>query len=309
MGFRSISPLLLVGGVAIAGCNCSRLEGKADSFAFTRCAQVDPPEERSLKVGALELEIRERLLTVRGPAELRIAAFAGPVGAPFSRTDLAQLAAARAALFLFLGGLGDTHETASANLAALASLHVPTLFVAGGADRLPVVEAAFEELDAPAAQTLIHASGLREVRLGRERFALVPGAALGRYALDDEGCGFEQDDLDNVEGAISDAKEKGRVWLLAWNAPAGWGITRGYGDTEVGSTELAKLAQALGAQGGLFAYPEAQVFSAGKASPHGGLALVVPRLARTGAQRADGGRIPRALVTLSIGEAGLVPAP
>jgi hypothetical protein len=172
-----------------------------------------------------------------------------------------------------------------------------------------VVEAAFEELEDEASELLIDGSGLRELRIGKDRFGLVPGAALGRYAIDDQGCGFDPDDLDEIESALGNGKGKDRLWLVAWNAPAGWGLTRGRGNTEVGSPELQQLAQRLGVQGGLFAYPETQVFSAGKAPDSAGLALVVPRLGRTGAQRSDGGFVPPTLATLMVGESGLVAAP
>ena len=54
------------------------------------------------------------------------------------------------------GGLGDTLETASAIVTALAALRVPTLFIPGGADRLELVDAAFEELDGQAAEFMLH---------------------------------------------------------------------------------------------------------------------------------------------------------
>ena len=68
-------------------CSCSRLGGEVDSFAFVRCAEHAPPEERRFKIGALELQIEGRTMTVRGPSALRVAAFTGPVGAAFSRAD------------------------------------------------------------------------------------------------------------------------------------------------------------------------------------------------------------------------------
>src|SRR5690606_8023368 len=149
----------------------------------------------------------------------------GPVGARLSSAELAQLAASKAALFLYLGGLGDTAEMAAANLSALASLRVPTLFLAGGVDRLPVVQSAFEQLDEASSAFLIDISGLRELRFERERFAIVPGAAQGRYTLDETGCGFTEDDLSELREAFGPAGQE-RRWLLAWNAPSGWGVTR-----------------------------------------------------------------------------------
>jgi hypothetical protein len=255
------------------------------------------------------VQVEGRTLSVSGRTALRVVAVTGPVGAPFARSDIAQLSAARPDLLVLLGGLGDSHETAAANLSALAALHVPTLFIAGGADRLPVVRSAFEELEENAAEYLMHGSGLRELRVGKQRFALVSGAAQGRYAVDEDGCGFEQDDLDAVAAAFEQVKSDEQLWLLAWNAPSGWGIARGYGGTELGSVELAKLAEELGARGGIFAYPEARSFLPTEVGKGKGLALVVPRLGRTGVLRADGSRFGPALATLIVGARGVVPAP
>jgi hypothetical protein len=303
---RRIAWLLTLAG--LAGCSCSPLRGEVDSFAFTRCAERDPPAERKLKLGQVELAIEGRAVAFKGPEEIRVAAFTGPVGAAFSRADLASLAASRAQVFLFLGGLGDSPETASANLVALAALRVPTFFVPGGADRLDVVDSAFEQLDEETAGFIVHGSGVRELRINKERFAVLPGAAQGRYAVDDESCGFEQADLDALEDALDDGPS-GRTWLLAWNAPAGWGVSAGAGGEDVGSRELSKLAESIAAHGGLFAYPEVQVLTRGREPKHGGLALVVPRLSRTGSQRADGGRIPRAVASLMVTAQGLLTAP
>ena len=56
---------------------------------------------------------------------------------------------------IYLGGLGDTLETASANLTALSALRVPTLFIPGGADRLELVDEAFGKLDEQAGEFML----------------------------------------------------------------------------------------------------------------------------------------------------------
>jgi hypothetical protein len=303
---RALTLLALLASLcASPSCSCSRLAGEVDDLEFTRCLQADAPSARTLSTPQLTLELRERVAELKPKGELRIAAFTGPVGAALSRTDLAELTQAAPSLVLYLGGLGDTSEVAAANLASLATLHVPVLFLAGGADRLALVESAFDDLEGDARERLIHASALRELRVGKDRFALVAGAPDGRYALDDEACGFMQDDLDDVQEALSDGSFKGRTWLLAWAAPEGFGLTRGYAGAETGSAALAELARALDANGGLFAYPEVLAGLPGRGPKGGALALVVPRLGRTGALRADGGRLPRALSVLVLDTAGL----
>jgi hypothetical protein len=214
-------------------------------------------------------------------------------------------------LLLFLGGLGDDVAAASANLAGVAALRVPTVFVAGGSDRVPVIEEAFASLPADAAELMLHGSGLRELRLGNERFAVVAGSPLGRYALDDQACGFSVDDLNDVREAITGSAEGAvrskRVSLLAWGAPSGWGLSHASG-VDVGSPELFALAQAISAQGGLFAYPEIRAGEALRDKRRKGVAAVVPRLGRLGSTRADGGRLPSSLMLLVLTQEGLVPA-
>ena len=297
---------LLLSLSAAPACSCSKLAGEVDDLEFKRCAQADAPKERTLSTPALALEVKDRVLEVKPKGELRIAAFTGPVGTALSRTDLALLTQAAPELVLWLGGLGDTHDIATANLASVATLHVPVLFVAGGADRLALVEEAFDDLEGDAAEQLIHASALRELRVGKDRFALVAGAPDGRYALDDDACGFVEDDLDDVREALS-GSFSGRTWLLAWAAPQGLGLTHGFSGAEVGNGALGELARALGARGGLFAYPEVLTNVPGKGA-QGGFSLVVPRLGRTGALHADGARVPRGVSVLVLDASGLHPA-
>jgi hypothetical protein len=289
----------------LAGCRCSRLAGEVEGVEFTRCAQAEPPSERALRTEQLELAIRERVLSIKAASGLRIAAFAGPVAGSFAQRDFAALAAARPGLVLVMGGLGDDLAAASANLSALATLRVPALFVAGGADRLPLIEEAFAAQPAQARELLIHASGLRELRIGQDRFAVVSGAPFGRYALDAQACGFTLDDLDDVRAAFSGGPKGARNWLLSWGAPSGWGVSSAAG-SDVGSPELFALSQALGVRGGVFAYPETQAGLALRDDREGRLAVVVPRLGRTGATRADGGRVPSSLLLLTWTQQGLV---
>jgi hypothetical protein len=298
---------LLLSLFAGPSCSCERRSAEVDDLSFKRCAQADAPKERTLNTAVLTLEVKDRHVEVKPKGDLRIAAFTGPVGAALSRTDMAVLTQAAPALVLWLGGLGDTPAIATANLASMATLHTPVLFVAGGADRLPVVEDAFDDLEGDAAEQLIHASGLRELRVGKDRFALVPGAPDGRYAIDEDACGFVEADLDEVREALA-GSFSGRTWLLAWAAPEGLGLTKGYAGTDVGSPALGELARALGVHGGLFAYPEVRTNVPGKGTKGQGFSLVVPRLGRTGALHADGARVPRGVSVLVLDASGLHPA-
>jgi hypothetical protein len=278
-----------------------------DDLKFVRCAQAAAPSARRVTSSELELELSERVLSVRAREGLRVAAFTGPVGGTLSRADLALLANAKPGLVLFLGGLGDDLEAASANLSGLSALHVPTLFIAGGADRLETVDAAFAQLAPEAGQLLVQGSGLRELRLGSERFAIVPGSPLGRYAIDDKACGFTLEDLNDVREALaSNAGKAKRTWLLSWGAPSGWGVSNAVGH-DVGSPELFALARALHAEAGLFAYPETQAGLRVDDKKRKGPALVVPRLGRAGVTRADGGRVPSSVLLLVLTPEGLVP--
>lgn len=265
---------------------------------FVRCAQVDPPAPRSVQVGALHVHIEGRELTVTAPSAMRIAAFTGPVGGALADEDLAHLRGSGAQLALYLGGLGDTEETARKNVARLAALRLPTLFIAGGDDRLPVLTAAFDGLDEATRDYVLHVSGIRTMRIDGLRLAVVAGAALGRYARDATACGFLEEDLTSVRDALGGDD----AWLLSWHAPAGRGATTGFGLPEVGSPELAAAFRIRGA---VSAFPEV---SAGRpmSAAH---ALVVPRLARTGTIRGDGSRLGAGLSLLAVTPDGLVPAP
>ncbi|MDB4975655.1 MAG: hypothetical protein JWN48_3996 [Myxococcaceae bacterium] len=246
-------------------------------------------------------------MRIDGARDLRIAAFTGPVGAALERSDLELLTRARPGLVLYLGGLGDSEKIARQNLTSLGALHVPTLFVAGGADRLAVVEAAFAALGEGERDTLFHASGLRELRVGSDRFVIVPGAPLGRYALDAESCGLTTDDLEQLQDEAQQSGAslgKTRTWLLSWQAPAGAGVAEGFGQTELGSPELQALGTALGSVGGLFAYPEA-----GPTPAQPLTVWVVPRLSRVGSLRADGSRLHAQVVSLVLSAKGLIPSP
>ena len=87
---------------------------------------------------------------------------------------------------MYLGGLGDTLETASSNLDRFGrTARADPVYRRVAPIGWQLVDAAFAELDGQATEFVIHGSGLRELRIGKERFAVLPGAAMGRYARDE----------------------------------------------------------------------------------------------------------------------------
>jgi hypothetical protein len=294
--------LFAVLSLALLGCRSS-LSGEVEGQKFVRCAQLDPPAERSYRAGELVLTVRGRALEVSAQGPLRIAAFTGPIGVALSGQDTALLTADRPQLALYLGGLGDTEALARDNLTRLAKLRIPTLFVAGGADRRAILEAAFASLPEAERDWIIDGTGLRELRVGDQRFVIAAGAPLGRYAVDEQGCGLTIEDVSAIQAAAAERAAR-RTYLLAWHAPAGLGITSGQGGVELGHPDLTGLAKAVRAEGGLFAFPEPQSSPAPVAR-----AWVVPRLGRPGTQRSDGSRLRSQLGRYELTVDGLSPRP
>ena len=265
-----------------------------------RCAQLDPPRSGSFRTDDLELEVAGRTLTIAAPDELRIAAFTGPVAGALRAELVASLRDAQPRLLLYLGGLGDTLDSARQSLARLVALGVPTLFIAGGDDRADVVQDAFASLDDAARSLVVHASGLHGARIGAHYFAIVPGAPLGRFALDDQACGFVDEDLTEVQAAAAPHRAAQSQWLLSWYAPTGLGATMADG-TDLGSPELGRLAHVLGSAGGIFAQP------AGGPRPAPGLpnAHFVRRLGVTGSLHVDGRLLVPGYTLLTLSPTGL----
>jgi hypothetical protein len=272
--FRICDPkhaLVLCLASLIASCR-GEPRGEVEGLRFVRCAQIEPLA-RSYQVRGLELRVEERTLRVRAATPLQIAAFTGPVGRAFTDSDLAQLGEGE--LALWLGGLGDTEALARDNLARLAARKVPTLFVAGGADRWPVIQAAFAALpeDAP----IVQGSGLRVLELGKLRLGVVAGAEGGRYAIDEQGCGLTPEDRELLR------TEAGPVdGLLSWQLPP---LPSSPDRTPVG----------------LFAFPESQ--------PPRAQLWGVPRLGAPGTLRGDGARLKSQVRHFLVGADGLQPRP
>jgi hypothetical protein len=258
---------------------------------------MDPPGDRDVRVGEVHLSLRGRELEIEGlPERFRIAALRGT--APFAPPAAIEVPS-EVQLVLAIGSLGDSEEAATATLAALGALGRPVLVLAGGRDDPDLLHEAIGELEAEAADRVIDVSALRRIRIGAVVLVPVAGAPRGRYARADAACGIGQDDLDAIADELGSAEGERRL-LLSWAAPSGSAASLGIEGADGGSSEIAALAAAIGASGGIHAWPEAQ---AGRTLE--GHAIVAP-IAGPAALRADGssGRGP---LVLELGPEGLRP--
>lgn len=297
-----------------SGCSTEsrlRVEGKTP---FVRCLAGPVPDgERTLRAGRSSLIAKGRTLTATGLAHpLQIAAFSAPgFGPPLTKAQLADLDRSSAQLVLMLGGLGETDSEARATLTALASLERPVLFVAGGRDRWPVLEL-LADPDAPWSKRIMDATPMHELRIGKHTFMVVAGAESGRYAVDDESCGYTAADLaERQKEAAAEARTPGPRWLLSWHAPAAApgqrGITRSESGLDTGAWNLSRFATQLGVLGGVYAWPSTQagrsVQSAAQPTQ-----LLVPRLFGPRQERDDGSLAPLGFALITLGETTLEPS-
>jgi hypothetical protein len=304
----------LMGCEAWSGGSELQVEG---ATPYVRCLADEPPADGVRRIaGSVRVRTTEGEITVEGlHAPVMLAAFSGAgfVGPP-GKPALDALAAARPQLLLMLGGVGDTDAIATATLAALADLRLPTLILAGGRDSQKRIERARQGLPSDAAERITDVTSASSVRIGNDTFVPVGGALDGRYALRADSCGYGEADL-GARLAVAPSRD-GRRWLLAWQAPTGdaeFAVTNSDG-LDLGSAPLAELARKLGARGGLFAWPEVQVL---RPSAAGGqlraalgvsypdLQLVVPRLAGPVMERSDGSRTGPGFALLRLEAKGL----
>ncbi|HKP58854.1 MAG TPA: hypothetical protein VJV78_19165 [Polyangiales bacterium] len=263
------------------------------------------PEARTLRAGPWTFVIEQRILRVEGPARpMRVAALSAPgfSGAPGSDA-LARVRAAEADLLILLGGVGEGATAATATIQALASLSTPSLIVLGGRDTWAAHEKAFEDL--PAAARIIDGTVLRGIRIGSNTFVPLPGAELGRYAVQDAACGFDREDLEAAAQELGPARPGETRWLLSWQAPAKLGGAEGPQSATgipLGSALVASFGEKVGARGGLYAWPNDEV-----ALPAGGnLGLTaVPRLFGPRRETTSGALASNALLLLEVGANGV----
>jgi hypothetical protein len=262
------------------------------------------------------LRVKGRELELSGLAlPMTFVAFAGPApGPPLTAEALAAVRASNPAWVLVLGGLGDTEKDAVATLKALSTLSMPVLLLQGGRDRPVRVAAALEAVHG---DHLVDISALRRVRLGKDSFAIVPGAARGGYAADPDACGHTLDDLKALSQQLGTRPSGERRFLWAWHAPGGGGafaVGRDARGVSAGDLDLAELSTRIGTPGGLFAWPHVRAAApsiqrgkarAGLGQASAELALVVPRLGGPPLQRSDGGQVPSSAALLTLDAAGL----
>jgi hypothetical protein len=291
--------------VCLGGCSTESKLRKEGATPYVRCVAGPEPDERSLRAGPWTLELKKRVLHVRGPSRaLRLAAVSAPgLGDPLGSAALASLREANPDLLVLLGGVGDGAALASATMKALASLSIPSLIVLGGRDTWSAHATAFEELS-PSAR-IIDATVLRAIRIGNHTLVPLPGAEKGRYALQATACGFDQSDLEEVAKELGAAGAGENRWLLSWQAPTqvatALGPRTGAG-APLGSPLLAQFAAKVGAKGALYAWPtdEMAVLRAGPLGVVG-----VPRLFGPRLETSSGSRIANGLLLLEVGADGV----
>lgn len=306
--------------VALLLTSCSHCGGPKEAGGdtpYVRCLGAGAPRAGSSRVGALSLRVHGRELRIDGlPRPTRLAAFSGPgMGPGPGPLAIAALKAARPDVILLLGDMGDTPTTAAATLAALASLPLPTLVVAGGRDTPERIESALQALRS-GRERIIDVTALRGIRLGPDTLIPVAGSADGRYSLGPRACGYGLSDLKQVAGDVADLG-RSRRWLVAWQAPSStgaFGVARTSHGIDLGSPTLGELARRIDAPGGIFAWPSVQAVraasSAGakRAAPDQASAdfqIVVPRLSGPPLERDDGSRVPPGFALLQLDDSGL----
>ena len=260
---------------------------------YVRCLAGDAPDERAWSVGAARLAIEERVLSIAAVGEGPVVAFAGPgpSDAPLDAA-LEGVGEASPALVLVLGAIGDEEPIAKRTLAALATLDVPVLVLAGGRDDATVWARAFESLEPEARDRVVDVTAIDRVVVGEREWLPIAGAPRGRYARTDTACGFSDDDLDARAEALGPAAEGRERTLLSWVGPAGFGLL-GLTNADAGDPALATFAERVGAPRGVFASP---AVAAG-----GDRAVLARPLVGPAIELADGTRLPPGFVTLPDG--------
>jgi hypothetical protein len=318
---RSLRAAVVLSWMCVGLFGCDAWPGGSDlrvegATPYVRCLAYEPPADGVKRIGGARIRTRSGAIAIEGlRAPVTVAAFSGPGFEPPARAAIEALAAARPQLALMLGGVGDTPAIALSTLVALAGLPVPTLILAGGRDSPGRIEHALEGLKAGAADRITDVTATISVSIGNDTFIPIAGSLGGHYALDADACGYGESDL-RSRAANDAVPPKSRRWLLAWDAPASDGdfaVSRAGGGLALGSAPLGELARALGARGGLFAWPETQVLrpSAGghrpatPGVPHADLQLVVPRLSGPPIERSDGSRVPPGFALLRLDSRGL----
>lgn len=271
----------------------------AGELGYVRCL-ASSVSSRSWTVGALQLRIdQDRRMRIEGaPVPARLAAFTGPV----DRAGLDALRAEAPHVAILLGDLGTSRGDVDRTLTAVAGLGVPVFVIAGGTDRLEVLEPAFDALEGSARDRLVHASPLRSIRLGSVELVPLAGAPLGRYAETSRSCGFGEGDVERLADTLGTPPEgAGRV-VVSWAGPEG---SAGLGGLEAGSALVSRLEERVRAQGVIFAWPVEGAGSV-RSSP---LRIGVRPLGGSSLLVGHGARVSPGATLLTVGPEGLSPPP
>lgn len=287
----------LFGLCALLGCGGDDDLRVAGEHGYVRCLADAAPEARTWRVGAMRFALEGRTLRIEGvPEQARLAVFTGPLDAG----AVGALRAHEPHLGLMVGGLGATEAEAAGSLAALTALGAPILFLAGGADGYEATSA-FGGLKGAARDRLIDVSRLRSVRLGGIELVPLAGAPKGRYAISNDACGFGQDDVDAIAGALDDPDTP--RYLLSWAAPAGSKLAVGQAAVDAGAPLVAALAERIGAEGAIVGWPDEHAGDTWT-TPFG---AVAPPLGGAWVMRRDGSRRPPGALLLDLSQDRLAP--
>jgi len=330
LSLRAFRGAVALGTAAIGalGCNGATSLAVTGDTPYVRCLAAAAPDVARVQIGPVQVSAQGGVLELSGlPAEVRVAAFAGPGPGPgwpkggnaSEVPALRALAAGKPDMVLVLGDLGDAPELAQTTLAGLDTLGVPVLVLGGGRDTLQSltgVGGRHHVFDASPylAVRLAAAGGGRSAPgapTARGPVSLLPvaGALDGRYARSPQACGYGATDLEARADRLGRPAAGERRLLWAWQAPAG------AAPDDAGSPALARFAGTVRAGAGLFAWPHAtanRLTSGPNAHPHpltgvtGAGRVVVPRLIGPALERADGSTVPPGFALCGLGAEGLV---
>jgi hypothetical protein len=306
---RWLATIMIAALCGAGGCSAWAPDAKlreSGPTPYVRCLAGPPPRERAGRAGEISFAVKGQVLTLtpqRWP--VRIAAFSGAgFGALLASADLARLEQVDPDVLLMLGGLGEREASVEANARALTKLGRLMVFVAGGRDRSSVVRPALAALGRDS--NLVDATALRRIRIENNTFIPVAGAEQGRYALDEEACGFAGEDLAALVNDLGAVQSGELRWLLSWQAPAASGAAGGFVQTEsgvdIGSELLGGFRERSGALGVLSAWPvgRAEVVAPGPLSER-----IVPRLFGPRLERPDGALLEPGVLALELDRQGL----
>jgi hypothetical protein len=303
--FATILLYGLSGLLACSGCSAESKLREGGPTPYARCLAAPPPPARSGRIGDIAFKLQDRALALTPKHwPLRVAAFSGAgFGGPARASGLARLRESRADLLLMLGGLGESEPTAQASAKALAALGLPLLLVLGGRDSWRISQAAVEALGD---SSIINATALRQVSIANNTLVPIAGAEQGRYAVNEEACGFGRKDLEAAAKELGRAGSSERRWLISWQAPAAQGplpsAARSEAGMELGSTSLGRFGERIGAIGALCAWPAGRQ----EPLPDGPLtSRVVPRLFGPRLERPDGSRVAPGFLLIELDDQGL----